>query len=459
MITASQLQTAARLAEIRDAHPLMMFQPSPALSAFCEDFSSRFQCVRAANRVGKTRHATYKAARFLVENPGARARFVGPTRRQVSEVVGRYLSEFLSPYLHRSSYYTPGRGWNQPSIRLKSGSICQMKSYEDHPNSHAGDELDLICLDEPPPSAIFMESLARTMSRSGPPHNAGYVWLTLTPVGRPVDWLREVVEASGSPWTQYVAEFSAENCPWYSPEQVSEWLEVMSASAWEAEQRLRGAWDGVTVERFLSGFSEANVDAAAIGPGTDVEVAIAMDHGEIGGNTVAVLLVWGGGKSRSAPSWAPQAGRSVWILDEHVSEAGDSEVEHAAGLLDMLQRNGFRPGDVRIAVGDTNRRGNWRINDLIGTEIARQTKRSSAPFRLQNATKARDWGFRVLNSSFKRRELFIHPRAESVIKSCRHWKGGKTGSDGELSHAADALRYGVLSILGDRPFYSGLQFR
>ena len=43
-------------------------------------------------------------------------------------------------------------------------------------------------------------------------------------------------------------------------------------------------------------------------------------------------------------------------------------------------------------------------------------------------------------------------------RTLRHWKGGGTGEDGQLSHAADALRYGVLGILADRPFYAGLRF-
>lgn len=449
---------AHKLAEIARVHPLLMFRPSPALAEFCNDFENRLVCVRAANRIGKTRHACYKAAKYAAERPETRGRFVGPTRKQLAEVCGRYLAEFLAPHLHASSYYIPGRGWNQSTIRLKNGSLVQLKSYEDHVTAHAGDELDFAVLDEPPPSAIFMETLARTLSRQGPPHNAGFVWLCLTPVGRPVGWLRDIVEAENSPWKQYVAAFSAEACPWYTAEQVADWLDVLEASSWEAEQRLRGAWDGITVERYLSAFTEANVDATAIDPGTDVQVAVAMDHGDVGGNTAAILLVWGGGKPRRGPTWVPQAGKHVWIIDEHISKDGDSEVEHAAGVLQMLGRHGLNPSEVKIAVGDTNRRGNWRINDLISNEIARQMKRRSAPFRFVNATKNRDWGFRVLNSSFKRRELFIHPRCEALIRSCRHWQGGKTGEDGDLSHIADALRYGTLAILGDRPFYSGLRF-
>ena len=145
----------------------------------------------------------------------------------------------------------------------------------------------------------------------------------------------------------------------------------------------------------------------------------------------------------------------MWVLDEHVSEDGDSEVQHAAGIVDMLRRHAIKPSDVKVAVGDTNRRGNWRVNDMLTAEVGRQLKRRTAPFRFVAATKDRSWGHRVVNGAFKRRELFVHPRCESTLRTLRHWKGGKTGEDGDLSHAADALRYGVLGILGDRPFYAG----
>lgn len=452
MIDPRTARAAARLAEVARAHPLLTFRPSPALADFCDNFDDRFICVRAANRVGKTRHAVFKAAKWAASVQGLRCRVGGPSRRQVQDVVGRYLADFLEPaHTHPSSYYTPGRGWNQPTIRLKNGSQIQLRSFEDHPTSWAGDELDLVILDEPPPAHIFMESMARTMSRQG------VVNICLTPVGRPVQWLRELIEAPGSPWVEYVAEFSHANCPWYTAEQVQGWLEVLDSSPWEKQQRAHGAWDGVTTERWYTGFSEHNVDAQAIPAGTDVQLALSIDHGEVGSNTVALLMLWGGGTSR-ASSWAPQAGRHVWVVDEHISQDGDSEVQHAAGIIAMLQRQGFRASDVKIAVGDTNRRGNWRINDLLSSEVARQLKRRSPPFRLQNATKDRDWGHRVINGSMKRRELFIHPRCSATIKTLRHWKGGKTGEDGQLSHAADALRYGVLSILADRPYYAGLRF-
>ncbi len=428
---------------------MLIFRPSPVLAAFVAD-DARLVCVRAANRVGKTRHACYKAARYSVEHPKSRGRFVGPTRRQVAEVVGRYLAEFLAPHLDSRSYYTPGKGWNQPTVILRNGSIIQLKSYEDHVTAHAGDELDYVVLDEPPPAAIFMESLARVMSRQGA------VWLTLTPVGRPVGWLRDIVEAEGSRWVQHVARFSREACPWYTEEQCAQWLEVMESSPWEYAQRIEGAWDGVTLDRFYTGFSEANVDPAAIGAGVDVDVCVVMDHGDVGGNTVALLIVWGGGETRTS-SWAPQAGRHVWVLDEHVSEDGDSAVEHAAGILAMLRRHSIRPSEVKLAVGDTNRRGNWRVNDLVTAEIGRQLKRSP-PFRLVNATKDRGWGHRIVNGGFKRRELSVHPRCTALSKTLRHWKGGGAGDDGQLSHAADAMRYGCVSILGERPYYARLRF-
>lgn len=445
------LAAVAKLAEVARVHPLLVFKPSPALAPFCEDTTNPLQLVRAANRVGKTRHAAYKAAKFAVENAESRGRCVSPTRAQMSAVMGRYLAEFLAPHLATGCYFTPGKGWNINTIRTKNGSLIQLKSYEDHVTSHAGDELDFVCLDEPPPAAILLESIARLVSRNG------QLWLCATMVGRPIEYLQRAVETPGSRWVQYLARFSRENCPWYSDEQVNQWLETMESAPWEHSQRVEGAWTGATLDRFYTGFSERNVDPAAIQAGASVELALAIDHGHTGGNTVALLMLVSGDASRPA-SWLPQAGRHVWVVDEHVSEDGHSEVETSAGIIDMLRRRGFKPTDVKIAVGDWNYSGNWRINDILTREIARQVRASSPPFRIVNATKDRGWGHRTINSALSRRELFIDPRCKALLKSLRHWRGSSKGVDGDLSHAADAMRYGVLAILGERPYYAGLRF-
>ena len=51
---ARALASAARLAKVAEAHPMLTFQPSPAMRDFVDNTEDRLILVRAANRVGKT---------------------------------------------------------------------------------------------------------------------------------------------------------------------------------------------------------------------------------------------------------------------------------------------------------------------------------------------------------------------------------------------------------------------
>ena len=440
------LRAVQNLKQVSDMQ-LVSFKPSPAMETFVEDDRRRL-ILRAANRVGKTRHAAYKLAKQMVLRPGLRCRAVGPNRQQTSQVLGRYLADFLEPYLSEQSYYKLGSGWNQNTIVLVNGSICQLKSYEDRPDTHAGDSLDLVILDEPPPQSIFSENLARTMDTDG------QCILTLTPVGRPVAWLRDMVEKESSPWTQYVAAFNQENCPWYSEEQVLDWLDTMQASPWDYQQRALGSWEGITLDRLFAAFSEDRVSSdmpLQILSRGDMQVGIGIDHGEVSGHQIAVLALYN------------DSGR-VWVIDEVVG--GDTAPEEdATQLLDCLKRNGISPKDVDLAVADTNNAGkgyaSYKVSELIERALAANLNQSRPPFRLIRPYKGAgsvSWGLRIINYALRRGELTIHPRCKRIIETLTHWKGTKKGQDGEYSHAADALRYLLMKILQNTATYSKLRW-
>ena len=434
------------LKQVSDMH-LVAFKPSPAMTRFVDDDRKRI-ILRAANRVGKTRHAAFKLAMEMVQRPGLRCRAVGPNRQQTSQVLGRYLAEFLDPYLSERSYYKLGLGWNHNTIVLTNGSICQLKSYEDRPDTHAGDSLDLVILDEPPPQSIFSENLARTMDTEG------QCILCLTPVGRPVAWLRDMVEKEGSPWTQYVAEFNHTTCPWYSEAQVLDWLDTMKASPWDYQQRALGAWEGITLDRLFAAFTEGRVSDTMPGDilsKTDLKVGIGIDHGQVSGHQIAILCLYS------------DSGH-VWVIDEAVG--GDTAPEEDATMLrEMLRRNGIKPIEVDMAVADTNAAGkgwaSYKVSELIEKAMAKQLGIASTPFRLTKPYKGPgsvNWGLRIINYALRRGELSIHPRCRSVIECLTHWQGTKKGEDGEFSHAADALRYLMMKLLQNTPAYHKLRW-
>lgn len=408
------------------------------------DRSKRLICVRAANRVGKSRHAAWVAAREAIELPAqlgrpARIRIVGPNRAQVNDVIGRYLSEFLKGHLSDRSYYT-GKGFNSNVILLANGSTIQLKSLEDDPQTHAGDELDLVCLDEPPKRAHFAENLARIGSVRG------RMIVVLTPVDRPVEWFREIVEAEDSPWVQIVAAFNAENCPWYDADQIEEHLETMRASAWQWAQRVEGAWEGVSSDRMLSGFSDDSVTTE--NPAGDVSLGLTFDHGILAGKTVALL-------------WA-ESGQWVYVCDEFVADRAMTPEAVADAVVTMLGRHGFTLADVSWAVGDINVSGHTghKINAELERELKKRNGGHRLPFRIRAPYKRAGsihYGIRLINYAFSRYDLRIHSRCTQLVDACKHWAGGKSGHDGLLSDRIDALRYGALRVFAPRKTYAVLR--
>ena len=431
-----------------DRYALARFVPSPVLRSAMADPWPR-QVWRLPNRLGKTRHACAKGAQAMVSNPGSRWRFVGPNRLQTQHVMGRYLSQFLGPYLHPASYYVDGKGWNTLTIRLANGSIGQLRSYEDRPDTHAGDELDGVILDEPPPRSIFTENVARTMSREG-----SQVILTLTPVGRPVGWLKDMVNADNSPWKETHAVFNRQNAPWYSEAQVEEWMETMRASPWDWAQRVEGAWEGLEVERMFSGWTDASI--VDVQPSGSLKVGVFFDHGESVGHETALLLAWKETKKRT----------QIWCIDTYVNDAHTSPEEDAHAVLEMLALNGIRPHKVDLAVGDINSAGKgyagWSINQVIEQAMAEELGRRTTPFRIQVPDKTPgtvEWGLRCINVALKRGDLKVHSRCKPVIETLSGWRGSKKqDEDGKLSHVADALRYGVMAILTGDEAYARLRF-
>lgn len=440
MSTSEQYAAFAELGKVT-TDALATFDPSPAFRNFIDGDDSQV-AVRCANRTGKTRHAAYKVASYMVDHPGAKCRICGPSREQTHKVLGQYLHEFLAPWLSHRSYYVEGKGWNTNTIILRNGSTCQIKSYEDKPTTHAGDSLDIVILDEPPPRAHFAENQARTIDRDG------QFILTFTAVNRPVGWLRRIVENEPG-WVQYVAKLTSENCPWYSDEQMETFYSTFRSTPWQWAQRVEAEWEGITEGRVFSAFTQDNVTSRH--PRGDVRVGIGIDHGRVAGNQVAVLVAW--------------RGTQIWVVDEYRSSWGTTPEEDGAAILAMLQRRGVNPTEVKLAIGDTNTsKAGWRVNELIEEAIKTQLRRKGfPPFRIKGADKSPgsvDFGMRVLNHAAHRGDLIVHEDCYHVIDSLRNWCGGTSpgSTDAKLSHAADALRYILVGILGATPAYSHLRF-
>ena len=442
---------------IRRIHEVLRFVPSPPFEALERD-TARKVLLRAANRVGKTRHCARLAAKRAINNPGHRIRVIGPTNRQTHTVLGAYLFEFLEPYLAPGLYYVEGEGINggrKKSLRLRNGSVVELRSLEDDINAHAGSSQHLIVFDEPPKQNFYMENAARLVD------TGGQMIIAATMVNRNVKWLRTMVEGDedspteegrhvmGTGWVQYVAKFSRVNCPWYTVRQIEDWIETCRASAWQWAQRIEAAWDGgVSVGRRFVSFDEDNVISGP--PDGDWRVGVSMDHGEVAGHQIALLFYF--------------TDVRIVFIDEYSPSHATNPDEDARAILSMLKRNGLRLSQVDLFVGDVNSAGkyfaNRKVNEELERAFATQLGQSRKPIRIVIPDKTPgsvDWGQRCINAASSRGWLHVSGRCVHLLETMRHWKGSRKGTeDALLSHAADAARYAITSALGKHKTYRRL---
>lgn len=415
---------------------LALYRAAPPLQPFMQDESLRI-LVRAANRVGKTRAAAAKLSLLLASSPPtARYRAVGVNYQQSVGVIGKYLSDFIPRHLLASGcHYTQTNGWSHQLVQMRNGASCEIRSSEQAAISHAGSDLDGIWLDEFCPEEILGESIARVMSKRG------WVWQTGTPVGRPVEYFRTIVEAPETEWKQYVVPFSHTACPWYSKAQVDSWIEEQRAFPDTYGQRINGDWESPTSDRTFTGFDSNCIfkgDVETLIGDESYTLGIGIDHGEGVGKQVAIIALW--------------TADQVIVIDEIVNEKATTPDEDAKAILKRLSQWGWRLDEVQVMRGDVNSGGKMagghKVNELLSAALHRQAGFKRQCVEVQSADKGKgsvEYGERLLNNALLRGTLLVHDRCSTLIKSLRHYTGEE-----DLKHPLDALRYLIVPVLSDR---------
>lgn len=439
-----------RLRRARQRRPGVFFEPSPGLRDFFHDRSKR-QCVIAANRVGKTKHAIEKLARRLKAVPGTRARIVAPTNRQGYRIHGKYLAESLGADLAEGSRWNAATGFNGGNMaRLRNGSTCELTSYEQAPDAHAGASLHIVLLDEPPPIAHYEEALARVFDVEGE------VWITLTAVGRPVKWLREIVEQGvrDGDWSFHQVALSVANCPWYTPDQVADRIREARRQPWSYLQRIEGEWDGVSEDRRFASFTDEALLPLTVGlreawpkPGKTVHLVLSIDHGEGPGHSHWTLL---GYQVVGRTQYGPKL--YIRAISEWVNPRRMSVPKEARAIQAWVRGLGLGLEQLSWGVGDTNTAQKSEmartLNEAFEQAFAELMGRSpeQPTFRIRAASKGPgsvDEGVATCNGLADGGELVVSEACVGVVQAIKHW----AGRNDDLKHAADSLRYGVTAIV------------
>ena len=439
-------ETVLKLAEEIRRDPLRFerYRVGAGTPMFHAD-TSREKLLRAGNQFGKTRAGAREALWIMtgdhpwreVKKPPVRGRVVTYSWAQSVEVQRR-INEILPKFIVDGYDFNDQRGFVGAKLKLKNGSLLEIMTASQDTIAHGAAALDFVWVDEPPPRDLYSELLARLLVKKGT------LFLTMTPVGRPVDWLIDEIDEGRLSGHRF--DLTTDNCPHLDAGQIAAIAEKYLPH--ERPQRMHGHWHGESPDRFFEGFSQRSVSDEL--PRGEVKIALGIDHGEGIGKEAAILMLYTEGDYPK-----------IWILDEYNNTKRTDPDEDAAGILEMLARHDIQPQEVDLAVGDINSLGKGgggiKVNDALAEAIRRQTKTKHLPIVIRSARKGRGsvmYGSRLINYAFRRADLTIHPRCKNLIHSFQHFKG----SEEDLKHNLDAARYAISSILMERKGYFRLRF-
>jgi hypothetical protein len=411
------------------------------------DFHSNTERKRAfiaANKIGKSYAGAAEAWFHLlarhpfrdVPPPGSEGWLLCPDLQTGWKTVSKALhmlepSDVLNPsckYVDGIGYLYRGRKILKVSDAL-GGGIMIGKGCEQALLSLEGERVQWAWVDEPPKYGHFQGLRARLSMDLGP------LWLTLTPVGRPVEWLKTLLEGDTdmnvepeSGWfVQHVA-LTIENAPHRTAEDIQ--AQIDECSPWEHNQRILSQWDGLTADRWVTGFSEANLFTDDLAPSQVESIGLGWDHGERPGKSVCYLTVFDGS--------------TVWVLAEHSNTETSTPFSEAQEVKKMLEKWGVSLTDISDARGDTNSAGRFgmgfSMNEIYMRAFSKLNESSRPPFRIQVPYKRKGSvaaRVRLISNACVDGRFRVHSSCSKLIHSLRHWRG----ENNDLKDPFDASGY------------------
>lgn len=446
---------------------LARYNPGPVHLAFHRD-TSPIRLLRGPNQSGKTEAGAKESIDIslgrgqwrAVKPPPVRGRVVCHSSRQSLAVQRKVWASIPKSELDDRTHFDRVLGFRHGYVGFKNGSEFRFVTVGQDLLAHASETLDWIWIDEPPSPEVYAECVARTIQTDG------VVFLTLTPVGRPVAWLRDLVDGKvpeeldgleeygeiAHRISEHHYELSVTNCPWMTQEQVDR--AIAAVPYHERPQRIRGAWDGLTQGRAFSAFTPACIRDASVGAldgwpvDAPIKLVLGADHGELAAHSYWLLVAYQVDRS---PQGMPRI--VMRVLGEYANRAGADDRDDAEGVQRVVEGRGLRLDYIDWAVGDINTagksKGGRKLNDLMTEHFAElMGMPAGAPsFVVRSAWKGAgsvDFGVRITNNQLRRLDLLVDDCCPLLIETLRHWKG-EPNSD--LVHRADALRYTVVAIM------------
>lgn len=454
---ASIARTAGRLTADAEQNPLKYWKPTQIQKQVLED---RHQIVlfRAGNQIGKTVCGAFDTiCRCLgmhpykpVPPPPIEAWVICHSWEQSRTIMGKFHDLVPKHELHPSVEFARGKGYRgtgAPIVRFKNGSLVRFKTTNQGTLGIASGTVDHIWSDEPPPPDLFGELRARTT------RTKGTMLFTLTPIGAPVDWLKELVK--NNIVHEHVGIMNVENCTPLGCRPLMSEADIeslrMSYLPLDRDVRMNGDWDGGIPEgRIFEQFTDDLVSDLTPKPDRQYIWSIGIDHGHEIASQVAIL---------TAVDVTERDKPIVYVVDEYIASGASAEI-HAKSIIAMIKRNGLDVAHIQRWTGDrshggSKKNGGRMSNTMLMAAFAHvlHYPKGKLPFRIRTAYKPKYsvyYGCSALHELMCAGRFQIFPRAERTIKSLKYWAMKSNGGMDVMSewkHCIDGLRYATMGII------------
>ena len=445
-----------------DAAPLQHVRWTPPQSEWLSSTAPR-KLLRAGNQLGKTWSAMAEVIfRATGTHPHYRTHpppveiWVVCTSWSQSVSIMRKFWDLVPHDVIRPTRFDPrnGFGKDNPAVVFLNGSVVRFRTTNQGPEALAGATIHYVAIDEPCDEDIYRELDRRVM------RNAGAIGITLTPINRPCDWLREMVEAGNV--SEVHATLTPDNL---TPAGSLGPLRLLDGTpmdqAWIDEQRritpamyapvvLDGEWETRPDGVFFRCFDRARHINAAIrlDPARGViRWVLGIDYAAADRQygQVAVLS-----QVQSYLDDKQRRQELVYAVDMVAMPGIASSEQFAAEVVQLLGRSGLRWRDLHAVYGDNPVASRWVEKSNLNTSraIARELSipQSALTPRILSAKDggpsagAMDTGCRYLYEGLASGRIMLHPRCDLLGKGMETWDYTR---DHPMKDCIDAFRYSL----------------
>jgi phage terminase large subunit-like protein len=401
--------------------------------------------LRGGNQVGKTWVGlTEVISRALGRHPFSRVRpppveiwVVCTSWAQSVAIMQKFWALVPRHELRKGTTCDPrsGFGKDNPAVVFNNGSIVRFRTTNQGPEALAGATIDYVHVDEPCDEDVYRELDRRVMRRGGA------IGITLTPINRPTEWLRELVEQGA------VAEVHARLTELnLTPRGALGPLRLLDGTPmnadWIAEQWkitparyagvvLDGEWETRPEGVFYSCFDAVKhvSDKVRIDPsGGRIQWVMGFDYAAADrdyGHCVSLSQVQRRIGDDGRARWA------IYTVDEVALPGTASSEQAASEVARMLLRQGLKWTEIASVHGDNPVTSRWVEKSNL--DMMRALSREyGVPFsalnpRILNAKDnvrsfaSFDAGCRWIYARIAAGEMMVHPRCVRTIEAFQTW--------------------------------------